>query len=140
MLMDLFFDWFCGSFNNRMQTFEYPKESRYVLARHERLYENLIECSYYYHRNKTPYRKVLFNVNYENGSVYLTDDTGKQVIFNHNASSFVSQTEHRVNNKVYVYNAVLTDGLYRVNDQCYDASGDIVRGLPDKSWFEFVKV
>ena len=139
MLMELFCDWFCGSFNNRMQTFTHPKEARYVMARHDQIFENQIECSYYYHRNKTPYRQMLFDVKYQNGSVHLTDSTGKELVFKHRASSFIAETEHRIDNKIYVFSAVLTDGLYRVNDQCYDLDGDLVRGLPDKSWFEFKK-
>jgi len=139
MLIDLFSEWFAGRFNNRRQTFADPRSAAYVIAHHERTFENQFRCSYYHHRAKSPYRVMLFDMNYHHGAIHLTDHKGSKLVFSNEGSSFIANSNKRINNKVYVYRAVLTKDLYRVNDQCYALSGELVRGLPEESWFEFNK-
>jgi len=139
MLMDLFCEWFVGSFNNRQQTYDDPRSARYVMARHERTAENELYCSYYYNRSKFPYREMQFKMNYLDGDIHLTDLSGKKLIFVKDGSSFISNTEYRHNDKLYVFEAVLGKNRYRVNDRCY-SEGELVRGLDSESWFEFKKV
>ena len=139
MLMELFCDWFEGSFHNREQTYADPRSARYVMARHERSAENEFYCSYYYNRAKFPYREMLFKINSLDGDVHLTDSHGKKLIFVKDGSSFIANVDYRHNGKLYVFDAVLGKNRYRVNDRCYDGE-DLVRGLESESWFEFKKV
>ena len=141
MLMELFCDWFIGNFHNREQIYDDPKSAQYIMARHEREGENEIYCAYTYHRSKYPYRELLFNVQYENGEIHLTDKlTRAHLRFKHEGSTFKASVEHRSGDKLYIYKAVLGEGFYRVNDQCYNLEGDLIRGLPDDEWFRFKKV
>lgn len=141
MLMELFCDWFVGSFNNRSQAYGDPRSARYVIVQHEKTGVNEFYCAYTYHRSKTPYRELLLRASYENGDIHLTDlNSRATMVFKHEGSTFNCSVEHRKDDKLYIYEAILGEGYYYVNDQCYDKDGNLVRGLPNENWFEFKKI
>ena len=141
MLMELFCDWFEGQFNNRLQTLNNPREAQRIIARHERTSTHEFYCRYSLHNSKFPYRELLFNLKYGNGEVVLTDHiNGSSLNFKHVGSRFVCHTERRIDDKLYIYHGILSEGFYRVNDQCYDSKNSLVRGLPDETFFELKKV
>lgn len=141
MLMELFCDWFEGQFNNRKQTLNKPREAQYVIARHERTAPCEFYCSYSYQKSRFPYRELDFLVQYSDGEVFLTDRiTRAHLKFKHEGSTFTCYTEHRTEEKLYIYQAVLGENFYEVNDRCYDKSGTLIRGLPEDTFFEFKKV
>ena len=107
MLMELFCEWFTGSFNNRDQVYADPRSARYVMARHERTAENEFYCSYYYQRAKFPYREMEFKMNYLDGDIHLVDHTGKKLVFSKDGSCFISSTQHRHNGKLYIFDCCL---------------------------------
>ena len=141
MLMELFCDWFEGQFNNRKQTYNNPREAQFVTARHERVSKYEFYCSYSYQKSRFPYRELDFAVQYHDGEIFLTDKiTRSHLVFKHEGSTFTSYTEHRTDDRLYIYQAILGENFYEVNDRCYDSNGNLLRGLPDNSFFQFKKI
>lgn len=140
MLMELFSDWFEGRFNNRQQALNNPREAQSIIARHERTDQYQFYCSYSIMGSKFPYRELEFDMKYGEGVVFLTDHiSGASLNFKHKGSTFLCHSEHRVKDKLYIYTGVLGEGFYKVNDQCYDSSKSLVRGLPNESFFDLKK-
>lgn len=140
MLMELFCEWFEGQFNNRQQALNNPREAQNIIARHERTSNFEFYCSYSVMNSKFPYRELLFNMRYGEGVVYLTDNiSGASLNFKHKGSTFVCHSEHRTKDKLYIYDGVLGEGFYKVNDQCYDSDKTLLRGLPNDTFFDLKK-
>jgi len=83
---------------------------------------------------------MLFDVKYHDGSIHLVESAmGRSLIFNQEGSTFICKVDYRVNDKLYFFDAYLTNGLYRVNDRCYGLDGEVSRGLKQDDYFVFKK-
>lgn len=138
LLLDIFCDWFEGSWSNRNQAYSNPKAAAYVIAKHTRTYENQFHCEYYYHKNKKPYREMYLDLHWHDSDIVLRNGPATMT-FQVVHGSFICDTSHVIADKKYNFRAALTQSKYLLNDQCYDNKGSLIRGLPDKEWYEFSK-
>lgn len=141
ILMDTFIDWFVGKWSNQTQVFNDPKSAALVRVVHEQVSPDEIRCAYYIHRSRTPYRDITFNVAYNDTDVHLFNrKENREMVYQLVHGGFVSHSEYRIDDRLYVYKAYLRQDYFRVSDQCFDASGELLRGLDNDSDFVFTKV
>ena len=136
--LDIFYDWFTGRWNNVNQAHSNPKGQAYVLARHERVSDREFQCVYNYHRDKTPYRDFTLTVDALDNDIILKDKQIK-LVYSLYGGAYTCDFDQVLNKKRYVFQAVLGDGFYRLNDQCFE-DGRLIRGLPTGEYYDFRKI
>ena len=136
--LDIFCDWFTGSWNNRSQAYSNPRGQAYVLARHDRISETEFQCVYHYHREKTPYRDFTLSIHAIDNDIILRDRHIK-LVYSLYGGAYTCRFDETFDGKRYVFDAVLGDGFYRLNDQCFE-KGKLIRGLPTGEFYDFRKI
>ena len=136
--LDIFCDWFTGRWNNRAQAHSNPRGQAYVMARHDRISDTEFRCVYHYHRDKTPYRDFTLSINGHDSDIILTDKETKLVYSLYNGV-YTCHFDEVIKGKRYVFDSVLTNTFYRLNDQCFEGTR-LVRGLETGEFYEFKKV
>ncbi len=139
ILMDTFIEWFEGQWSNQTQVFNDPKSASLVRVVHERTFENQFRCAYYIHKSRSPYRDMTFDLDYNDTDIHLTCGASK-LIFSVVHGGFVCNTQQTIDGRTYIFKAYLRENYYRVNDQCFDAAGNLLRGLANDADFTFQKV
>lgn len=71
-MIDQFYEWFEGKFDNKIQAFSYPSKFAYIVVRHKMVGEGLFygEQAYFNTLNR-PYRQFVMKVTEEEGKIII---------------------------------------------------------------------
>ncbi len=137
MFYDTFLDWFSGSWNNERQAYSNPRGQAYVHVNHERINYNEFQCTYRYHKKKSPYRDFQIKVLHNDGIITVINPEA-EINFKLQTGNYVSSTRKQVNHTLYVSEAYLGSNHYHVIDQGFDImTGQQLWGLEPGCMYEF---
>ena len=144
MMLEVFLDWFTGSWNNREQAQSNPTLCNFIQVQHLPLSDNFVRCLYTYNKEKVPYRDVIVEVLQKDHLIYVKNPI-MDLHFRLQNGVFVTHESHPIHNngrdELLVTKAVLGKDHYFVNDSGYDPNtGKHLWGLSEDNYFFFKRI
>jgi len=135
LVMETFYRWFKGEWDNSKQAQMYPNRSAFVHVLHEPTDVNEWRCSYRFHRSKLPYRDFTLTQMYKNGGVVLKNGP-IEMEWSLDGGSFVCSSVSSTENVRHFYEASLGNDHFFVDDQAWRGESQLW-GLEEGVVYEF---